>query len=74
MKGNIILYAIAIFIGTWFFIDTWGVYTLLQQEDVQLFIPEWSEIYHTLQMPGLRQHGIRDRDRRCQRRDSGVRR
>jgi len=52
MKGNIILYAIAIFIGTWFFIDTWGVYTLLQQEDVQLFIPEWSEIYHTLQMPG----------------------
>lgn len=52
MKGKIVLYAAIVFIGLWFFFDTWGVYTLLSQEEVQLFIPTRDSLYTALYIPG----------------------
>lgn len=51
-KGKILLYALISSVGLYFFFHTWGVYTLLRQEEVQLFLPVWSEIARTVLSPG----------------------
>lgn len=52
MKGKTQLYALLVFVMTWAFCAQWSVYTLLQQEEVQLFIPTWPEISDLLLTPG----------------------
>lgn len=52
MKGKTQLYALLVFVVTWAFCAQWSVYTLLQQEEVQLFIPTWPEISDLLLTTG----------------------
>ena len=52
MKGKTHLYALLVFVVTWAFCAHWSVYTLLQQEEVQLFIPTWPKISSLLLTPG----------------------
>lgn len=52
MKGKTHLYALLVFVVTWAFCAHWSVYSLLQQEEVQLFIPTWPKMSSLLLTPG----------------------
>lgn len=52
MKGKPLLYSILVLSGLYLYLHNWGIYTLLRQEEVQCFIPTWSEILPKLLTPG----------------------
>ena len=51
-KGKIFFYALVTFVGLYFFLNTFGAYTLLRQEDVQIFLPVWSVLSEKMLSPG----------------------
>ena len=52
MKGKTILYSLLVLSGLYFYLQIGGMYTLLRQEEVQLFIPTWAELSPKLLTPG----------------------
>ena len=52
MKGKTILYSLLVLSGLYFYLHIGGMYTLLRQEEVQLFIPTWAELFPKLLTPG----------------------
>lgn len=52
LKGKIGCYALLVFASVWYLLYTQGLYTLLRQEEVQLFLPVWSELSGQLLTPG----------------------
>ena len=52
MKGRMLVFWLFVFAGLWAFFWSFGTSTFQRQEEVQLFIPEWSVVRDMLSVPG----------------------
>ena len=52
MKGRTFVFWLFVFAGLWAFFLSFGTSTFQRQEEVQLFIPEWSVVRDMLSVPG----------------------